>query len=128
MTATPWAPSCEVSEPIVAFSRDVLGLPLWPAQGELLSELYGDGIRTGVLRLGRRSGKGRIASVVATYEATVNSDKHTAVVPPGELVAVVVVANSQKQARIIHRFIRIFRHGSFRTYVGMAPRSACSFS
>jgi hypothetical protein len=104
----PWEPPSGPQEPIVAFSRDVLGLPLWPSQAALLSELYGDGIRTGILRLGRRSGKGRMASVVATYEATVNAAAHTAAVPPGELVAVVVVANSQKQARIIHRFIRAY--------------------
>src|SRR5690348_8210122 len=69
----PWRPSGATAEPIVAFGRDVLGLKLWPAQAALLSEVYADNIRTCVLRLGRRSGKGRMASVLATYEATVNA-------------------------------------------------------
>lgn len=96
------------SAPIVAFARDVLRFTLWPRQAAILGELYAESIRTAVLRLGRRSGKGRMAAVVATYEATVNAALHLAVVEPGEQVAIVVVARSQKQARIVHRFIRSF--------------------
>ncbi|MGA2502067.1 MAG: hypothetical protein ABSH20_30355, partial [Tepidisphaeraceae bacterium] len=63
---------------------------------------------TAVLRLGRRSGKGRIAAVVATFEATVNAVAHLAAVPVGERVSIVVVATSQVQARIVHRYVRGF--------------------
>ena len=101
-----WTPSPVAPEPIVSFVTDVCGMTPRPAQAALLSELYADDIRTGVLRLGRRSGKDRIASWVATYEATANSDRHTAHVPPSELVGVAIVANSQRQARIIHRWCR----------------------
>ncbi len=92
-------------EQAVSFAREVLGLSLWSRQAAIISAIYRDGIRTAVLRLGRRSGKGRIASVVAVYEATVNAAAHLAAVRPGEKVAVVIVAVSQKQARIVHRFI-----------------------
>lgn len=95
-------------EPIVDFARDVLGFTLRPRQASIVSEIYRDGIETAVLRLGRRSGKGRIAATIATYEATVHADAHTAHVPPGEQVAIVVVATSQRQARTVHRYIRKF--------------------
>lgn len=95
-------------EPIVDFARDRLGFRPWPRQAEILDELYRDGIRTGVLRCGRRSGKGRIAAVVATYEATVNAAAHLAAVLPGEQVAIVVVSRSQKLARVVHRYISAF--------------------
>jgi hypothetical protein len=94
--------------PVVAFSRAVLGFSLYPGQAEIIAEIYRDRIRQAILRLGRRSGKGRIAAVVAVYEATVNAAVHVAAVPSGEQVAVVIVATSQAQARIIHRFIRAF--------------------
>jgi hypothetical protein len=102
----PWEPQAIADAPIVGFVSDVLGMTPRPAQAALLSELYADAVRTGVLRLGRRSGKDRIASWVATYEATANADRHTAHVPPSELVGIAIVANSQRQARIIHRWCR----------------------
>jgi len=94
--------------PIVAFARNVLGFTLHPRQADILEAIYRDGIRTAVLRLGRRSGKGRIAAVVATYEATVNARPHLAAVPAGEQVAIVVLATSQRQARVVHRYIAAF--------------------
>lgn len=94
--------------PIVAFAGDVLRFPLYPRQAEILDEIYRDGIRTAVLRLGRRSGKGRIAAIAATYEATANAAAHLAAVGPGEQVAIVVIGRSQKQARSVHRYIATF--------------------
>ncbi|MGD0123477.1 MAG: hypothetical protein ABSC46_13065 [Candidatus Limnocylindrales bacterium] len=95
-------------QPIIRFAREVLGFRLFPRQAGIVEEIYRDGIRTAVLRLGRRSGKGRIAATVATFEATVNAAAHLAAVPVDEQVAIVVVATSQKQARIVHRFVRAF--------------------
>jgi hypothetical protein len=46
--------------------------------------------------------------VVATFEATVNAAAHLAAVPHGEQVAIVVVATSQRQARVVHRYIAGF--------------------
>lgn len=93
---------------IVRFAPEVLGFDLYPKQAEILDEIYRDGIRTAVLRLGRRAGKGRLAALVAAYEATVNADAHLRAVPPGERVAVAVLASSREQARIVHGYIRSF--------------------
>ena len=100
-----WTPSEGPHAPIVGFSTELLGLPLWPAQAALLSELYRDNVREAMLCLGRRSGKDRMASVVGCYEATANAATHLAHVPKGEQVSVVIVANSRPQARICHRLI-----------------------
>ena len=97
-----------MSSGIVRFAHEVLGFDLYPRQAAILEEIYRDNIRTAVLRLGRRSGKGRMAAVVATYEATVNSPAHLAAVPPGERISIVVVATSQAQARVVHKFIQSF--------------------
>jgi hypothetical protein len=109
MTAETTPQAAPINEArIVAFSRDVLNFPLFPKQAAIVSEIYSDGIREAILRTGRRSGKGRVAAVVATFEATVNADAHLAAVPPGERVSIVVVATSQTQARIVHRYVRKF--------------------
>jgi len=92
--------------PIVAFARDVLGLTLYPRQAQILNDIYRDHIRTFVLRCGRRAGKGRIASIIATFEATVNANVHLAAVPPGETCHVVIVATSQRQASIVKKYCR----------------------
>jgi hypothetical protein len=69
--------------PIVLFARDMLDFPLFPKQAEILTAIYADGVRMPVLRLGRRSGKGRIAAVLAVWEATVNAARvGPAWVPP----------------------------------------------
>jgi hypothetical protein len=99
-----------VSHPIVRFAAETLGFPLHPRQAEILEEIYTDGVRTAVLRLGRRSGKGRLAAVAAAYEATVNAGAHLAAVPRGEQVAIVVLATNQKQARLVHGYVRGFLH------------------
>lgn len=102
----PWVPVPD--GPIVGFARDVLGFTLTPRQASILSEFYRDAIRTGVWKLGRRSGKGRMAAIVATFEATANAKKHLACVVPGEQVQIVVVSTSQRNARTVHRYIRAF--------------------
>ena len=98
-----------MSAGIVRFARDVLEFELYPRQAAILEEIYRDGIRTAVLRLGRRSGKGRMAAAVAVFESTVNAPAHLAVVPHGERISIVVVATSQAQARIVHRHSRQIR-------------------
>lgn len=97
-----------MTHPIVAFAAEVLRFPLRPRQAEILDEIYTDGIRYAVLRLGRRSGKDRLAAVAATYEATANAAAHLEQVPAGEQVAIVVVATSQRQAGRTHRYIAGF--------------------
>ncbi len=93
---------------IVRFAVEVLGFPLHPRQAEILAEIYGDGIRVAVLRLGRRAGKGRMAAIVAVWEATVNAAAHRAAVRPEERVHIVVVARSREQARLVRDYISEF--------------------
>lgn len=97
-----------MTHPIVAFASEVLRFPLRPRQAEILDEIYRDRIRYAILRLGRRSGKDRIAAVAATYEATANAAAHLEHVPDGEQVAIVVLATSQRQAGRTHKYIAGF--------------------
>jgi hypothetical protein len=99
------SPADYADAPIVKFAADVLGLNLWPGQAAVLGYIYAAGVRVAVLRLGRRSGKDTMASVAAVWEATVNADAHLAAVQPGEQVAIVVIAQSQRNARWTHRMI-----------------------
>ncbi len=93
---------------IVDFSREVLRFEPSVKQAELLDAIYRERIRTAVLRIGRRGGKGRMASIIAAFEATANADAHLAAVPAGEQVAIVVIGTSQRQARIVHKYIAGF--------------------
>ena len=93
---------------IVDFAREVLRFEPFPRQAEILAEIERDRIRTAVLRLGRRSGKGRIASILGTFEATANAETHLAAVPRDEQVAIAIISRSQAQARIVHRFVDSF--------------------
>jgi hypothetical protein len=104
--AAPPAPHVPAGESrMVDFAREVLAFDPTPRQAAILSEIERGRIRTAVLRLGRRSGKGRIASVIATFEATANAHAHLAAVQPEEQVAIVVISRSQAQARLVHRFV-----------------------
>jgi hypothetical protein len=97
---------------ISRFSSEVLGFDLWPRQADILDAICGEDVRTAVLRLGRRSGKGRMAAPLGTYEATVNAPTHLAHVPEGERVGIAIAATSQQQARVTHRFISGWLRGS----------------
>ncbi len=97
---------------ISRFSSEVLGFDLWPRQADILDAIYSEDVRTAVLRLGRRSGKGRMAALLGTYEATVNAPTHLAHVPDGERVGIAIAATSQQQARVTHRFVSGWLRGS----------------
>ena len=97
-----------MTHPIVAFAAEVLRFPLRPRQAEILDEIYTDRIRMAFLRLGRRSGKDRIAAIAAVWEATENASSHRAQVEPDEEIAIVVVATSQRQAGRTHKYIAGF--------------------
>ena len=95
----------DTETPIVRFAREMLHFDLWPRQVTILGEAYRSGARTIVLRLGRRSGKSRIAALIAVFEAVVNASTHLASVPPGERPLVAVLANSQDQGRQVFAMI-----------------------
>ena len=94
--------------PIVRFARKVLRFELWSRQAEILAAIYRTPARIFVLRLGRRSGKGRMAAAIAVYEATANAAAHLAGVIEGEQIVIAVIANSAEQARVLYRYARGF--------------------
>lgn len=60
--------------------------------------------REGFVIAGRRSGKSRIAALIACYEAAFID--HTPRLAPGEVATVAVIAADMKQARTVFRYIR----------------------
>jgi len=125
MTAETTPQAAPINEArIVAFARDVCGLTLYPKQAEILSEMYDPAapVRTAVWRLGRRSGKDRMASIVCAFEASVNAEAHLRCVPADEQVEILLVATSQKQARVCMRYIAsYFKRGALG---GLVAKSA----
>jgi hypothetical protein len=53
---------------------------------------------------GRRAGKSRIAALVAVYLAAFRD--YRAMLAPGEIATVMVIAADRKQARVVHRYAR----------------------
>jgi hypothetical protein len=96
------------SADIGSFFRDVLRFPLWPGQETLIREWEAGRPRLGIWRLGRRSGKSRMAAGLAVWSATANSQRHLDSAPRGEQLSIVCVSRSQRLARVTHRMIRGF--------------------
>jgi len=95
--------------PWKAFLAALFALPMDEAQAALYRHHTGrQALPTtpsteAVLICGRRAGKSRIIAFIATYLATFRDyDEYLA---PGEVATVAVVAASQKQARVIFRYI-----------------------
>jgi phage terminase large subunit-like protein len=71
--------------------------------GRSVDELNPDGYDEALLLCGRRSGKSRIAGLVAGYESTLSGRE--ANLDPGELGLVTVVSPTKMQSKIVHRYI-----------------------
>jgi hypothetical protein len=89
---------------VVSFARDVLGLELWPGQAAILERYERERISELVLALGRRSGKGTMAAVLALHHALTLD--LSAYLRPGEYRYVLVVATAADQSRIILETVR----------------------
>ncbi len=87
---------------ISQFARDpnLLNLPLWDKQQQILEEFWNGNYTLAVWALGRRSGKTLMAAVTATYAATMLADEYKQHLRPGEKFFIVSVANTIDQARI----------------------------
>jgi len=96
--------------PIVAFSRDVLNFPLFPRQAEIVSEIYSAGSGRPCCDAAGEAEKVASQHSWAPTEATAGADVHLRAVPPGERVAVLIVATSQRQSRVIHKYVSGFLH------------------
>jgi hypothetical protein len=92
--------------------RLLYGLPLGDGDRELIrectgrdaSELPADGFKTALLLIGRRSGKSRIAALIAAFEACLSGREKA--LAPGEIGLVPVVSPTKFQSRIVRSYIR----------------------
>lgn len=89
---------------LFAFADKALGVQLHPGQKQVLAEWIDSGCRKAVFCLGRRSGKGVMAAVVALYNAVI--EDYSGLLRPGEGRFIIVVATREQQAR---EFIRVCR-------------------
>ena len=78
---------------LLSFAQQSLGLDLYPGQAAILDAWARSGKRRGVWCLGRRSGKGLMASVVALYDALVAD--YEGCLRPGELRFILAKASEQ---------------------------------
>jgi hypothetical protein len=89
---------------LVRFAREQLGIDLFPGQKRILERWIRSGKRKLILCLGRRSGKGLMAAVVAIYNAIV--EDYSGMLRYGETRYIFVVATEQLQARKQVRVIK----------------------
>ncbi|MBA7673324.1 hypothetical protein ES703_81519 [subsurface metagenome] len=92
--------------------RCLYGLPIKPKHKKLLmtctgrdiNKLPSEGFDTALFLTGRRSGKSRIASLIGAYEACLTGREK--LLAKGETGMVLICAPTQKQARIVKRYLR----------------------
>jgi hypothetical protein len=72
--------------------------------GRDLDSFTGGGFETGLFLTGRRSGKSRIAGVIATYEAALSGREEN--LDPGEIGVVAVVSPAKDQSQMVKAYIR----------------------
>lgn len=79
------------------------------ATGRSIESLQGKSFNDCLCLVGRRGGKSRIASIVATYEATLSNKEES--VGIGETPLVATISPTRKQGRIIRNYCRgVFEH------------------
>lgn len=92
--------------------RVTYGLPLKPRESEVIKQCTGrdanllpkQGFDTALFLTGRRSGKSRIAALIAAYEAALTSTHRK--LAPGETGYVPVISPTKSQSRIVRDYIR----------------------
>jgi hypothetical protein len=91
--------------------RVLHGLPLGPADAEIIRACTGrdpaklpSGFRTALFLIGRRSGKSRIAALIAAFEAALSGRER--LLSPGEIGLVAVISPTRFQSRIVRTYIR----------------------
>jgi len=72
--------------------------------GRTLKRLPPDGFRAALFLTGRRSGKSRIASIVAAFEGAIAGNERK--LAKGERGVVAVVAPTRRQARVVRDYVR----------------------
>lgn len=92
--------------------RCLYGLPVKPKYAELIKECTGrdidklpkDGFNTALFLTGRRSGKSRIASVIAAFEACLTGKEK--LLAKGETPMIPVISPSRRQSYIVKNYLR----------------------
>jgi hypothetical protein len=72
--------------------------------GRDMSKLPKEGFDTALFLIGRRSGKSRIAAIIAAYEAALSGKEK--LLSKGELGMVAIIAPTKKQGRIVKNYLR----------------------
>jgi hypothetical protein len=93
-----------------AFLATLYGLPVSPERLEAVRACTGleaapyEPVREAFVVSGRRSGKSRVASLIAVFEAAfVDHREHLA---PGETAVVALIARDRSQARVLFRYVK----------------------
>ena len=92
--------------------RCLYGLPIRKADHAIVRECTGrdpasmprDGFKTALFLTGRRSGKSRIASLIASYEAALSGREST--LAKGEQGLVVCISPTKRQSQVVRHYIR----------------------
>lgn len=94
---------------IIEFSRDALGLELYPGQAAALAGYYDSGLPNWLLLAGRRGGKSLLSDIVACHEAVVPD--FGGILRPGEERFVIVVSVRADNAALhIRNCAKLLRH------------------
>jgi hypothetical protein len=93
-----------------AFLATLYGLPVSPRRLEVVRACTGleaepdEPVREAFVVSGRRSGKSRVASLIAVYEAAFVD--HRERLAPGETAVVALIARDRSQARVLFRYVK----------------------
>lgn len=91
---------------VVDFTRQILGVQLYPKQEELLAALWEPGITHAVLSLGRRSGKTTLAAICAVYAAVCLGGRYRKSLGLRSTFNILCIANKENQSKVALGIIR----------------------
>jgi len=90
----------------VDFTRQILGIKLYPKQEELLAAIWQPGVTHVVLSLGRRSGKTTMAAICAVYAAICLGDRYRKALGLRSTFNILCIANKEAQSKVALGMIR----------------------
>lgn len=100
------APRHVRNHPLIRFAADWCSLTLHPLQAEQAVAALESASRTVLLLWGRRGGKSLVACLLVLFTAIIEAEVHLKHARPNERIGVGLLANSQDQARQMHRILR----------------------
>ena len=99
---------------ITQFASDpnLLNVPLWSKQSEILEQFWQGDHNLAVWTLGRGSGKTFMAAVLGTYAACMLASEYKKYLRPGERFYIISIANTIDQAKISLQGVKDLINGS----------------